>query len=59
MRAYAPGFKVNSLAVDPDRFSVVVEVTASGGRLPRHAGSVDIINAAAVLLAEQSAAVSR
>lgn len=56
VRAYAPGFKVTSLAVDPGRISVAVEVTACGGRLPRHAGSVDIINAAAVLLAEQSAA---
>lgn len=54
MRTYVPGFKVTSLAVEPDRISVVVEVTVSGGRLPRHAGSVDIINAAAVLLAEQS-----
>ncbi|MER6105639.1 acetaldehyde dehydrogenase (acetylating) [Streptomyces sp. NPDC001832] len=59
VRAYTPGFKVTSLAVDPGRISVVVEVTASGGRLPSHAGSVDIINAAAVLLAEQSAAASR
>lgn len=59
VRAYTPGFTVTSLAVVPGRISVVVEVTASGGRLPRHAGSVDIINAAAVLLAEQSAAPSR
>ncbi|RDG36297.1 acetaldehyde dehydrogenase (acetylating) [Streptomyces corynorhini] len=54
VRAYTPGFKVTSLAVEPGRISVAVEVTASGGRLPPHAGSVDIINAAAVLLAEQS-----
>ncbi|MDX3367592.1 acetaldehyde dehydrogenase (acetylating) [Streptomyces sp. ME02-6987-2C] len=59
VRAYTPGFKVTSLAVDPGRVSVAVEVTACGGRLPRHAGSVDIINAAAVLLAEQTAAGSR
>ncbi|MEU2428424.1 acetaldehyde dehydrogenase (acetylating) [Streptomyces sp. NPDC007861] len=58
VRAYTPGFKVTSLAVGPGRISVTVEVSASGGRLPRHAGSVDIINAAAVLLAEQSAATS-
>ncbi|MEV6057570.1 acetaldehyde dehydrogenase (acetylating) [Streptomyces sp. NPDC052107] len=59
VRAYTPGFKVTSLAVDPGRISVAVEVTASGGRLPRHAGSVDLINAAAVLLAEQLATSSR
>ncbi|MFJ3495706.1 acetaldehyde dehydrogenase (acetylating) [Streptomyces sp. NPDC086091] len=58
VRAYAPGFTVTSLDVEPHRISVAVEVTAAGGRLPRHAGSVDIINAAAVLLAEQPA-VSR
>ncbi|MFD4377080.1 acetaldehyde dehydrogenase (acetylating) [Streptomyces sp. NPDC058486] len=58
VRAYTPGFKVTALAVDAGRISVAVEVTASGGRLPRHAGSVDIINAAAVLLAEQSVAAS-
>lgn len=56
VRAYTPGYAVTSLAVDEGRISVVVEVVASGGRLPRHAGSVDIINAAAVLLAEQTAA---
>ncbi|WP_461712098.1 acetaldehyde dehydrogenase (acetylating) [Streptomyces sp. DSM 41013] len=59
VRAYTPGFKVTSLAVAPGRISVAVEVTVCGGRLPRHAGSVDIINAAAVLLAEQTAAGSR
>ncbi len=58
VRTYAPGYKVTSLAVTPGRISVAVEVTASGRRLPHHAGSVDIINAAAVLLAEQSAATS-
>lgn len=59
VRAYAPGYAVTSLAVTPGRISVVVEVTALGGRLPRHTGSVHIINAAAVLLAEQSAVTSR
>ncbi|MEU5583055.1 acetaldehyde dehydrogenase (acetylating) [Streptomyces huasconensis] len=59
VRAYAPGFKVTSLAVDPGRIQVAVEVTPSGRHLPSHAGSVDIINAAAVLLAGQSAAASR
>ncbi|MGW1205335.1 acetaldehyde dehydrogenase (acetylating) [Streptomyces cyaneofuscatus] len=59
VRAYTPGFQVTSLAVEPGRISVAVQVTAGGGRLPPHAGNVDIINAAAVLLAEQSAAVSR
>ncbi|MGW6412798.1 acetaldehyde dehydrogenase (acetylating) [Streptomyces vinaceus] len=59
VRAYAPGFRVTSLAVDPGRISVAVEVTPSSRQLPSHAGSVDIVNAAAVLLAEQSATVAR
>ncbi|MEE1804549.1 MULTISPECIES: acetaldehyde dehydrogenase (acetylating) [unclassified Streptomyces] len=54
VRVYTPGFKVTSLVVEPGRISVAVEVTACGSRLPPHAGSIDIINAAAVLLAEQS-----
>src|SRR5262249_23506241 len=56
VRAYAPGFAVTSVAVDDGRIFVAVEVTAEGGRLPRYAGNLDIINAAAVLLAEQYAA---
>jgi len=53
VRAFAPGFAVTSCAVTDGRISVVVEVTAEGGRIPRYAGNLDIINAAAVLLAEQ------
>ncbi|MGP3990782.1 acetylating acetaldehyde dehydrogenase [Streptomyces sp. 3N207] len=56
VRAYAPGFAITSLAVDDDRICVAVEVTAAGGRIPRYAGNLDLINAAAVLLAEQYAA---
>jgi acetaldehyde dehydrogenase len=55
VRAYAAGFAVTSVAVDDGRISVTVEVTARGGRIPRYAGNLDIINAAAVLLAEQHA----
>lgn len=56
VRAFAPGFAVRSVVVDDGRISVAVEVTAEGGRIPRYAGNLDIINAAAVLLAEQYAA---
>lgn len=53
VRAYAPGFAVTSVAADDGRIFVAVEVTAEGGRIPRYAGNLDIINGAAVLLAEQ------
>ncbi|WP_331762422.1 acetaldehyde dehydrogenase (acetylating) (plasmid) [Streptomyces sp. NBC_01527] len=56
VRAHAPGFTVNSVAVQEGRISVAVEVTATGGRIPRYAGNLDIINGAALLLAEQHAA---
>ncbi|MEU6346270.1 acetaldehyde dehydrogenase (acetylating) [Streptomyces sp. NPDC046977] len=56
VRTFAPGFAVTSLQVSDGRISAVVEVTAEGGRIPRYAGNLDIINAAAVLLAQQHAA---
>lgn len=55
VRRFAPGFAVTSCAVADGRISVVVEVSAEGGRIPRYAGNLDIITAAAVLLAEQHA----
>ncbi|MFD5268821.1 acetylating acetaldehyde dehydrogenase [Streptomyces sp. NPDC058335] len=56
VRAFAPGFTVASATVQDGRISVAVEVTATGGRIPRYAGNLDIINGAALLLAEQHAA---
>ncbi|MCP3817505.1 acetaldehyde dehydrogenase (acetylating) [Streptomyces sp. A3M-1-3] len=55
VRAFAPGYRVASASVSEGRISVAVEVTAEGGRIPRYAGNLDIINAAAVLVAEQHA----
>jgi acetaldehyde dehydrogenase len=55
VRAFAPGFAVTSCAVADGHVGVVVEVTAQGARIPRYAGNLDIINAGAVLLAEQYA----
>ncbi|MFI2262655.1 acetaldehyde dehydrogenase (acetylating) [Streptomyces tubercidicus] len=56
VRAFTPGFAVTSVVVTDGRISVAVEVTATGGRIPRYAGNLDLINGAAVLLAEQHAA---
>jgi acetaldehyde dehydrogenase len=57
MRDYVPGYQVTACVVDDDRAFVAVEVTG-GGRLPRYAGNLDIINSAAVHVAEQYAAAS-
>ncbi|WP_030621084.1 acetaldehyde dehydrogenase (acetylating) [Streptomyces sclerotialus] len=56
VRAYTPGYRVTACAVTDERVFVAVEVTASGDRIPRYAGNLDIINSAAVLIAEQYAA---
>lgn len=55
VRAFAPGYKVVSWSVADGLITVCVNVTARGGRLPAYAGNVEIINAAAVLLAERHA----
>ena len=56
VRAFAPGYEVIACTVAGDRVVVSVEVTADSDVLPRHAGNLDIINSAAILVAEQHAA---
>lgn len=55
VRAFAPGFGVKACTVTGDRAFVAVEVAATGDRIPRHVGNLDIINSAAVLVAERCA----
>lgn len=55
VREYAPGFEVSALSVADGLVRATVTVTARGGRLPSYAGNVEIINAAAVTLAERYA----
>lgn len=55
VRQYAPGYTVSALSVADDLVRATVTVTARSGRLPAHAGNVEIINAAAVTLAERYA----
>jgi acetaldehyde dehydrogenase len=55
VRAFAPGFEVASYSVEGRRITVALTITACGGRLPAYAGNVEIINAAAVVLAERHA----
>ncbi|WP_395108338.1 hypothetical protein [Actinomadura sp. SCN-SB] len=60
VRTFATGYQVVSCCVDGDLIKVSVRVTAkSGRRLPAFAGNVEIINAAAVLLAERHAIARR
>ncbi|MCJ1679021.1 acetaldehyde dehydrogenase (acetylating) [Streptomyces sp. APSN-46.1] len=56
VRAFAPGYEVIACAVSGDRVTVSLEVIADSDVLPRYAGNLDIINSAAVLVAEQHAA---
>ncbi|MFI9817794.1 acetaldehyde dehydrogenase (acetylating) [Saccharothrix variisporea] len=56
VRAFAPGYRVLACEVRGDRVVVSLEVAADSDVLPRYAGNLDIINSAAVLVAEQHAA---
>ena len=56
VRAFAPGYDVIACTVAGDRVVVAIEVTADSDVLPRYAGNLDIINSAAVMVAEQYAA---
>lgn len=54
-RTFAPGYEVVACDVAGDRVAVSLEITAHSDVLPRYAGNLDIINSAAVLVAEQYA----
>ncbi|MEU7526039.1 hypothetical protein AB0A74_09915 [Saccharothrix sp. NPDC042600] len=56
VRSFARGFEVKACSADDGKGFVAVEVTSSGDRIPRYAGNLDIINSAALLVAESYAA---
>lgn len=56
VRSYAVGFDVTACTVNDGRAFVAVQVTSSGDHIPLYAGNLDIINAAAVQVAESYAA---
>jgi acetaldehyde dehydrogenase len=56
VRSFAPGFDVKACTVNGGKAFVAVEVTSSGDRIPRYAGNLDIINSAAIHVAECYAA---
>ncbi|WP_432151264.1 acetaldehyde dehydrogenase (acetylating) [Streptomyces sp. bgisy029] len=56
VRAVQPGYEVVACTVSGDRITVSVEVVADSDVLPPYAGNLDIIDAAAIMVAEQHAA---
>jgi acetaldehyde dehydrogenase len=50
-----PGYRLACIEAAPEQVTVTVEVTAPSLRLPAYAGNLEIINTAAVLLAEMHA----
>jgi acetaldehyde dehydrogenase len=56
VRSFVRGFEVRACTVDEGRAFVAVEITSAGERIPRYAGNLDIINSAAVHVAECYAA---
>jgi acetaldehyde dehydrogenase len=56
VRGFAAGFEVTVCDVIDGKAFVAIEVKSSGDLIPGHAGNLDIINSAAVLIAEQYAA---
>ncbi|MBB4779113.1 acetaldehyde dehydrogenase (acetylating) [Streptomyces rapamycinicus] len=52
VRAFASGFEVTACVVDDGKALIAIEVTSSGDRIPRYAGNLDIINSAALHVAE-------
>lgn len=56
LRSFVGGFEVAACTVNDGKAFVAVEVTSSGDRIPKYAGNLDIINSAAINLAEFCAA---
>ncbi|MEQ8507667.1 MAG: acetaldehyde dehydrogenase (acetylating) [Rhodospirillaceae bacterium] len=57
IKSYVPGYEVViwPKLVEPDRVMVMIKVAGSGDYLPQYAGNLDIINCAAVAVAERIA----
>lgn len=56
VRSFARGFEVKACTVDDGTGFVAVEIASSGDHVPDYAGNLDIINSAALLVAESYAA---
>ncbi|MCW3818954.1 acetaldehyde dehydrogenase (acetylating) [Micromonospora sp. DR5-3] len=56
VRTFAAGFEITACSVVDGKAFIAIEVEASGDLIPSHAGNLDIINSAAIFVAEQYAA---
>ncbi|MGW5422582.1 acetaldehyde dehydrogenase (acetylating) [Streptomyces sp. NPDC003943] len=56
VRSFAPGYEVTACTAVGDRVTITLQVMAHSDVLPPYAGNLDIINSAAVMVAEQHAA---
>ncbi|MEV5595348.1 acetaldehyde dehydrogenase (acetylating) [Streptomyces sp. NPDC052496] len=56
VRSFAPGYEVTACTAAGDLVTVTLQVMAHSDVLPSYAGNLDIINSAAVMVAEQYAA---
>lgn len=55
VRAHAPGYRIDEIAVDGGIATVTAHVTSTGDWIPRHAGNLEITCAAAIALAHSLA----
>lgn len=56
VKNYVPGFELKIGPItDTNKVAIMIEVTGAGDYLPRYAGNLDIINAAAMAMAEEYA----